>query len=415
MYRLRTPILGALSARASRAIQLARPHARASLALPAVALPVLATALAAPGAAQSKLVVSTSANLAASSTHGDVDDASLVRVESGGTPFAHLSEGHWQAVAGRVPGDVDALGRRPGLDPATHRALAFSLQADEGGFQDGDVLALAAGGGFEVVVSEDDLVTALASPASGFDVDALCWDDAGLLLFSLQANLASSTLGPIADGDVLRLEADGTVSLVFAEADVQSAFTAATGSTSSVGDVLALEHEAGEVWVVTQSPSSADGGVLVLGAAPRMEYEEADLGLGGAELDALMVLDPAADGGRLEFSAHAASSGDAVTARLDGGDPFAMHLVLFAGNAGYTSTETIATGFGGVFVDLADPWLLSLPTVVITLDGAGAYSQLLELPPGLTGGVGFQGEDGWTFQTIDVATLEVSAPFRIQL
>ncbi len=409
MHELRTPDFPGSSARSSRVIT-DRISLRAAATGVAAALAVL------PAAAQSPpLVVSTSADLSATAGHDAIDDAGLVRVEKGGVPSHYFSEGHWQGAAGRVPGDVDGIAVRPSFHPADHRALAFTMQSDEGGFEDGDVLTIAQGGGFEVVHAETDLAAALAFNGSGFDLDAIAYDDQGRLLFSLQANLAATVLGPIEDGDVLRLEADGTVSRVFFEADVQSAYSAATGLVSSVGDVLALEFQAGEVWVGIQSPSSADGGVLVLGAVPRIEYDEDDLGLDGAELDGLFVLNPLADVGRLHFSEHSSSPGSTVVAEFARGGANHPLLVFLAGNAGFVSTEAIATGFGGVFLDVNDPWLSMLPTQVIRLDANGFYTQILGLPVNNFGGVGFEGEPGWTFVTIDVWTLEVSAPYRIAL
>ncbi len=384
--------------------------------LPALVLVGFAESRAFAQATQPALLVSTGAALPATPGHPAIHQSTLVRVRPGDAPFDQFSEGHWQGVWGKVPGNVDAIANRPGVDPASHRALAFSLLSDEGGFEDGDVLGLAPGGGFEVIVAEADLRIALGDPSASIDLDGLAYDDAGRLLFSLQNDLANSIFGPVQDGDVLRVESDGSLTRAFVEADVQAAFTQATGSTAAIGDVLALEFRSGETWVGVQSPSSVDGGVLVLGPAARIEYAEADLGLDGAELDALLVLDPSAEVGRLRFSAHQAAPGDALAVSFDGGGAFHNVVVVMAGNSGYLETRGVGTGFGGLFVDPSDPWLNSFGVVPIAkLSANGSLTGTLELPPGVAGGSGFAGEDGWTFQIVDALTLEVSAPYRVTL
>lgn len=389
------------------------PYGRPALA----ALSLTVAALSAPSAAAQSpaLLVSTSLDVAADATHPAVDDAALVRVASGAAPIVQLAPGHWQGVAGVVPGDVDGLALLPGADPAQHGSIVFTLQADEGGFADGDVLAIAAGGGFQVVVAEEDVALALGAPGAAIDLDALAYDDVGNLYFSLQADLASSGLGALSDGDVLRLAPDGSASVAFTEAEVQAAFEAATGLTGAVGDVLGLEWQAGEVWVATQGPTSHDGGVIALGALARVVVDEADLGLGGAELDGLCVIDPSAFLARLSFDVDSAAPGDLVTGEIHGGVGGHPIAVAAAGDAGYFATSSFAAGFGALFVDAQDPWLNAVGLQIVVLDGSGSYAQQIELPRGLTGGAGFAGEDGWTFQAIDAVTLEVSAPFRIRL
>ena len=90
--------------------------------------------------------------------------------------------------------------------------------------------------------------------------------------------------------------------------------------------------------------------------------------------------------------------------------------MFVAGNTGYTNSAGLLTGFDGIYIDLTDPWFNSLvPVPVIRLDSNGASQASTNLPAGILGGLGFDGSMGWSFQTIDVMTLEVSAPFRIEL
>jgi len=383
-------------------------------------VPVLAGVLfAAPLAAQlsaSGVVVSTSANLTLAGSPGVVDESALVQLDSGVAPVIRFHPGHWQGVSGGVPGDIDGLARRPGMDPAGHRALAFSLQSDEGGFLDGDVLGLAPGGGYEVLVFEEDIQSELGVAGTSIDLDAIAYDSAGQLVFSLQANLAGSVLGDLSDGDLLRLDAGGGVTLLFSEADVQADISAITGSASAINDVLGVDVVSGEYWVSVQSPSANDGSVYSIGSSPQLILDEADAGLEGAELDALVWADPLGSLGTLGFSTHSSSPGATVTAEFSGGLPNSRVMVLMAGTTGYASSEGILAGFGGVYVDLLDPWLNTLvPVPVVRLDQSGAFTRTVVLPVGNSGGAGFDGSAGWSFQTIDLNTLEISAPFRIEL
>ncbi|HKX46035.1 MAG TPA: hypothetical protein VJP77_04985, partial [Planctomycetota bacterium] len=65
-------------------------------------------------------------------------------------------------------------------------------------------------------------------------------------------------------------------------------------------------------------------------------------------------------------------------------------------------------GFGALYLDPTDPLLASALATgvhVAPLDGSGAYSvpaSLLPTPP-----------DGWRFQVLDLASFELSAPFRL--
>ena len=290
--------------------------AGAMLALPASAAVGSSTVLA---AAFGGVVVSTSGDLVLSSTAESVDDSALIRVEAGTAVWTRFHPGHWQGVAGEVPGDIDGLARRPGVNVAGHQALAFTLQANEFGFLDGDVLGLAAGGGFEVLVFESDVANELGTPGASIDLDAIAYDDQGRLLFSLQADLAGSVLGDVQDGDILRMDTGGGVSRLFTEADVQAGVSAVTGSASAINDVLGIDVVSGELWVSVQSPSAIDGSVFSLGSSPALVLDEVDAGLDGAEIDALIWSDPLSEIGTLRFDVHASAPGNSILGQFSGG------------------------------------------------------------------------------------------------
>lgn len=343
------------------------------------------------------------------------DDSSILRLESGQPARIQFGPEHWFASAGFQPSDIDAMGRRPGFAAASHGGLVFSLLSNEGGFLDGDVLSIAVGGGLELVVAEGDLVLALGLPSGGIDLDALAYDGSGRLLFSLQNNHSDSVVGAIDDGDVLRLEPGGSITRVMTESEVQADVTAATGSSAAITDVLALEFVAGDVWACVQSPSANDGSVIRCGATPAIMLNEADAGMNGAELDALLFLDAGWDVGRLQLSSHSATPGDVLLADFSGGEPGALKLIFAAGASGYGDTS-FWPGYGGLFVDLFDPFLVTLfnqGAPIVALDGSGSLQRSLQLPAASMGGLGFGGEMGWTFQLLDVVTQEVSAPVRV--
>ena len=343
-------------------------------------------------------------------------DGDVLLVSEADEPRAVMRSGHWLAAAGLDPGDIDALARRPGSTPGTYRSLAFSTLSNVGGYQDGDILGLAEGGGLELLVAESALTQALGVPGAAIDVDACAWDPEGRLHVSLQSDLPGTVLGKVLNGDILRLEFDGTIKRVLTEVDIEEKIKLATGTAYTVGDVHGLELVSGEAWVTVQSPSGLDGGVLDCGQNPSFVLTEAGAGLGGAELDALMrVFDadllPVVDVDRL-----ASPAGGQVKVSFQG-QPGALQLVLWAGDDGFVSFPG-AGGFGAWYLDPSDPWLGTLPGLptlpLAPLDGAGTYEVDYDLPPA-TEGVGPGGALGWSFQTLDLVSLKVSAPVRLEL
>ena len=374
---------------------------------------VLSTEL--PGAQSPRLSVSTTANVApAASPIGAIDDAALSFVGDGAPVRPQFAAGNWLATAHFEPADIDGFARRPGFAPGSAASMAFSLLSNEGGFLDGDVITFLPGSGAEVLVFESQITAALGRPEANIDLDAISFDDRSRLYFSLQADLTGTSVGDVADGDVLRLDGPNQVSVVFTESVVQNQFTAATGLSDSIGDVQGLEWVGGEVWVVTQAPSSHDGAVFRAVGTPAVLLDEGQVGLGGAELDAIAFARPADEILSFTLSATSALPGEVVQVEAYG-DPGELLLVLPAGQAGYIDFSAFP-GFGGFYLHPMDPWLsqaLTHPTsYFVTLDGSGRYSTTWTLPVASMAGMGPGGE-GWSVQVVGISQREPSAPWRV--
>ncbi len=375
---------------------------------------VLLFSLSLAAAAQSsRVVVSTTDDVPLSAgIPFSVTDGDLVVVESGSPVTPYLADGHFLASCGFVPSDIDAFAHLPGSAPGRAESNVFSLLSNEGGFLDGDILVLAQGGGATLLVSELDVATALGSSAANIDVDALAFDDQGRILFSLSDNL-----GAVLDGDILRLEPNlGGVTLILSEAEVQARFTQATGMTDAILDVQALEWAGGRLWAAVQSPSRHDGSIIALEGIPQVVYDENDLGLGGAEIDALGTLRPADEIPVLHISKQSAFPGDPVHVEARG-RPGAMAFLFMAGGSGFVDLHRFA-GFGGLYMDRFDPWLSVLRSShalpIVLFDGTGKYAKDTILPSAAVFGPGPAGAQGWSFQLLELGPARLSAPFRVK-
>ncbi len=375
---------------------------------------VLLCSLSLPVAAQgARIVVSTTDDVPATvGVPFGVTDGDLIVVEPGGPVTPYLAEGQFQGSSGFVPSDIDAFAHRPNSTPGRADSNVFSLLSNEGGFLDGDILALTHGGGMTLLVSELDIATALGSSGANIDVDALAYDDQGRLLFSL-----ADGLGTVLDGDILRLEPGlAGVTLVLSESDVQARFTQATGLNDAILDVQALEWAGGRLWAAVQAPSRHDGSVLALEGIPQVVRDEIDLGLGGAEIDALGELRPGDEIPVFHVSKQTALAGDLVHVEARG-RPGAVAYVFMAGRSGFADMRRF-DGFGGLYVDRLDPWLLALRAShalpIVVFDGAGRYATDFNLPTGTEFGVGLAGELGWSFQLFEFGPARLSAPFRVE-
>lgn len=341
-------------------------------------------------------------------------DSALIAAAPGAPPAPVCLDGHWRALGPLLPTDIDALATAPdaGAIPGALGSLHFSLLSNQGAFRDGDVLRLAAGGGFEVVFSEEQLAEELGTPGAAIDLDGISYDLQGRLVFSLQNDLDGTVLGEVSDGDVLYRDGLGGIQRRLSEAEVTAAYSAATGSGSAIGDVLGLHVDGQGLWVSVQSPSSADGGAL-RADGPLGWIPEEQLGLGGAELDALNAAPANQTPASLTPVAWVqADPSGAMRGRIEGGSPGGVLAVLAAGQPGYQSVP----GLGAFFVDALDPHLSTVlagpgPSLVLA-DGAGSVDVLFDLPS-VGAGPGWDGVIGWSFQVIDLQSAALSAPFRI--
>src|SRR5688572_11352125 len=333
---------------------------RASWARGAGSIVLLFSLPVATAAQSTRVVASTTDDVpAAVGLPFSVADGDLVTIEPGMPVTPFFAGGHFQATCGFVPGDIDAFTRLPGSRPGSFGSMVFSLLSNEGAFLDGDVLILTNGGGASLLVSELDFANALGASGANIDVAAVTYDDQGRVVFSLADNLAASAVGPVADGDVLRLEPGlAGVTRLLSEADVQARFTLATGMTDAILDVQALEWSAGEMWASVQSPTRHDGSVIALEGSPHVVYDENDLGLGGAELDALGEQRAGDELPVCHLSLESALPGDLLHIETRG-SPGARLIVFMSGGTGFVNVARFP-GFGGLYVDRFDPWLNAL-------------------------------------------------------
>lgn len=342
---------------------------------------------------------------------GAFGDEGLVVLEAGAAPLPYLLEGNWRALLPFVPGDIDGLAIAPGYGTLSQGSLCFSLLSDQGGFLDGDVVRFDATGALSVYVAEATLAAALGVEGTGLDLDGIAFDGNQRLLFSLHNEVVTGALGPVMNGDVLRLDGGGSVVRILQESDVQNAYTQATGSAMTIGDVQGLEWHAGEVWVTVQSPSSADGGILRVTGTPGFVTQETELAIGGVEIDAFLRLPD----WESPFSLWIEPNGVGATGHLAGGTPGGLALVLASASAGFQADPFLG-GFAAWYLNPADPYLVALLSGPgasgFTLDALGRASQTFV--PSLVGaGLGFAGEPGWSYQALDVGSLRLSTPFRI--
>jgi hypothetical protein len=348
----------------------------------------------------------------------DSGDSAMVRVEADVTPYVHTSAAGWFALTGFEPGDIDGFALRilefSGLERSS---IAFSLLSNEGAFRDGDVLGFAMGGGVNVLVSEDALLGILGTPSANIDVDAIAYDESGRLHFSIQSFLAGTVLGDVDNGDVLRLEPDGTLTRVVTEADVELALFVATGLTDPIGDVHGVEVIGGDIYVAVQGPSGVDGTPLRVGPNAALVAAELKLGLIGEEIDGMAYMGSTPIAPSITVDSAVANPGAFIHGEAHGFAPGAPVMILTAGNPGF-STDYGLGGFGDLFLDPTDPWLnaaLSTSGVpIIAADGTGSFSVDFFLPPTEMGAL-WMGSMGWSIQAVDLSNMSISAPIRIQV
>lgn len=140
-----------------------------------------------------------------------------------------------------LPG-VDALCRVPrsGAQVVTPCDFAFSTDANYANYLDGDVLRIDPRGGLSLLLSETELSGALQITSGNFDIDALHYADE-VCFFSVKDGLQSASLGSIEDGDVLWYRTnDGTSGRVYTEAEIQALVDHANPGAGAIGDLRSL-------------------------------------------------------------------------------------------------------------------------------------------------------------------------------
>ncbi len=232
-------------------------------------------------------------------------DGEILRMAEG-EPWARLwlPEGAWNSLIGDAdfdglfdaPAGLDALAwvPRAGTPGPSVLDLWFSSDSDFLGWHDGDVLRLDGLGGIEVVITEDEIRSALGT-TSALDLDALETDAGGALWFSLRDGVSVSNLGALEDGDILIYDpASGLVWRHATEPEVQAWVDRADPAAGALGDVKALAFDPldGALLFTVQSPTALDASVFsdAGGGALLAGFGEANWGFQqSTELDALTL------------------------------------------------------------------------------------------------------------------------------
>jgi hypothetical protein len=285
--------------------------------------------------------------------------------------------------------DIDAIHERPSGSLASQRLL-FSIGTDEAGFKDGDIIALGAGGEFEVHTAEAAFIAAAGITDGNVDIDAYELDTDGSVLFSFGDNEASSFLsgdtpGLVKDGDVLSWPAGSALAeMVYTEPQINAFVTQALGVAATTTDTTGLARDpvSGVLLFSVQSPTNHDATVFsaAQGGSVLPGHSEADFGFTGApELDALCVAfhrHPS-----VATSVAKPAPGDTIVLQLSGATPGFPHLAFVSLTLG--PTQFPLSGWGG-FV-LAQDALLSAALsgaslLLIVPDGAGRGTLSSTLP-----------------------------------
>ncbi len=321
-----------------------------------------------------------------------------------------------------LPPGIDALTwfPRSGRAQATACDFAFSTEGSYQGFLDGDLLRMTPGGGLELLYSEDQIEQLLGLLSGSMDLDAVAYRDP-LLYFSLRDGVDTQQLGPLDDGDVLRLDlTTGGVDRPFREQDLEAMVVQALGTSVSIGDVrsLSFHPHSGELLFSIQSPSDHDASVFSTagGGALLAQWEEGDWGfLVATELDALAFLP---DGETLPqppilaVDSPSAAPGELVYLRGRHGTPHGTMKGIYARRRGFQESPWAS---GAIFLDQEDAlyqfrWTnhIFLPTA---LDGAGEAVfewTAPDLPPQFS-------HLDFHFQVLDVASMILSPPLTVRV
>ena len=195
------------------------------------------------------------------------------------------------------PAGIDALSLKPSTDLVNINYFSFMFSTDSNGshYLDGDIMALDQKGDLRVLYSEIQIIQDLSISAGFVDVDALCMRSDEELLLSFRDGLQSSSLGPIADGDIISWNPQtGDTSVYANESDVQAWVNNATGGGAAIGDVKSISFDIGRQALLfsVQSPSDQDATVFTAADGGSVFHELSELSWQfriPTELDALCL------------------------------------------------------------------------------------------------------------------------------
>ena len=165
------------------------------------------------------------------------------------------------------PAGIDALSLKSPADFVNTNYFSFIFSTDSNGsnYLDGDIMSLDPKGDLRVLYSEIQIMQDLSISAGFVDVDALCMRSNEELLLSFRDGLQSSSLGTIADGDIILWNPQtGDASIYASESDVQAWVNNATGGGAAIGDVKSISFDTGRQALLfsVQSPSDKDATVF---------------------------------------------------------------------------------------------------------------------------------------------------------
>jgi hypothetical protein len=155
--------------------------------------------------------------------------------------FSQLRSSGGSSTLDLLPG-VDALCvvPRSGAQVLTPCDFAFSTDANYANFLDGDVLRIDPRGGLSLLLSEADISAALQLTSGNFDLDALHYAEE-VCFFSVKDGLQSASLGNIEDGDLLWYRtSDGATGRAYTEAQIQALVDHANPGAGTIGDLRSL-------------------------------------------------------------------------------------------------------------------------------------------------------------------------------
>jgi hypothetical protein len=285
--------------------------------------------------------------------------------------------------------DVDAIHELPYGATGAQRMLV-SIGTDEAGFKDGDVIAVGAGGHFEVHTAEAAFIAATGATDGNVDLDAYQLDADGGVVFSFGDNelssfLSGDTAGTVKDGDILYWPTGAAAAqMLFTETQVNAFVTQALGVATSTTDTTGLARDpvTGDVLFSVQSPTSHDASVFSVagGGSLYAGHAEADLGFTvGPELDGLCVAWTRF--ASVTTSLAKPAPGSTVVLQLQDATPGVPHLAFASLTLG--PSQFPLAGWGG-FVLTPDALLVAslsaAPSLLIVPDAMGRGTLMATLP-----------------------------------